>query len=275
MRYLPEITVLMSVRNGSKYIKEAIDSVLRQSFVNFEFLIIDDGSTDNTVDIIHSYNDPRIHLEKCKPDYIRNLNEGLAIAKGKFIARMDADDVMHSERLRIQLKRMQKNPEITVCSTWAKMFSDDGKQRPSFHMGDGIIENPGLQLLRANIILHPTVMMSKSFLLEHNIKYKDYPCVEDYKLWFDIACAGGTLFIEPQDLLFLRVSETQVTSVKKNEMRAESILLRKEMLRYLISCNSLSNLNDLYITLEKLESNELIVSEETFRIFFIILNRIK
>ena len=120
---MPEITVLMPVRNGEKYIKNAIDSVLNQTLTDFEFLIIDDGSTDRTVKIIQDYADERIHLVKRKHQFIQNLNEGLQLASGAYIARMDADDIMHTERLRIQLKRMKKNPDITVCVVHGLRFS--------------------------------------------------------------------------------------------------------------------------------------------------------
>ncbi|MCS2384182.1 glycosyltransferase family 2 protein [Bacteroides thetaiotaomicron] len=105
---MPEITVLMPVRNGEKYIKDAINSVLRQTLTDFELLIIDDGSIDRTVEIIQGYTDQRIRLEKREHQFIPNLNEGIKLASAPYIARMDADDIMHTERLRIQLKRMKK-----------------------------------------------------------------------------------------------------------------------------------------------------------------------
>ena len=82
---------------------------MNQTLTDFEFLIIDDGSTDRTVKIIQDYADERIHLVKRKHQFIQNLNEGLQLASGAYIARMDADDIMHTERLRIQLKRMKKS----------------------------------------------------------------------------------------------------------------------------------------------------------------------
>ena len=94
---MPEITVLMPVRNGEQYIKEAIDSVLNQTLTDFEFLIIDDGSTDRTVEIIQGYTDKRIRLIRKEHQFIQNLNEGLELASGSYIARMDADDIMHTE----------------------------------------------------------------------------------------------------------------------------------------------------------------------------------
>ena len=161
---MPEITILMPVRNGEKYIKESIDSILKQTFTDFELLIMDDGSTDRTVERIERYTDERIRLIRRKHNFIRNLNEGLELALGAYIARMDADDIMHTERLRIQLKRMKKNPNITVCGTWAKIFSDKGNERNVFHFGHEIICEPVLELLKYNMLLHPSVMVKKEFL---------------------------------------------------------------------------------------------------------------
>ena len=85
------------------------------------------------------------------------------------------------------------------------------------------------------MLLHPSVMIKKEFLLNHHIEYQNYTGVEDYKLWFDIAKAGGILFVEPQELLMFRRSDTQVTVTKKKEMSLGSIRLRKEILLYLLS----------------------------------------
>lgn len=269
----PEITVLMPVKNGEKYIKEAIDSILKQSFTDFELLIMNDGSTDRTVEIIQSYTDPRIFLKDIESGLVENLNRGLQLSRGNYIARMDADDIMHSERLRIQIKRMKKNPEITVCGTWAKRFCDAGNSMSPVHAGYEIVENPVLELLKYNMMLHPSVMIKKSFLHQENICYADYPCVEDYKLWFDIAKSGGTLFVEPQELLFLRNSDLQVTFLRKKEMRASSIRLRKEILRYLLSKCTNPVLDDLFGNMESLEKEELISSEDIFHFFGGILRK--
>ena len=272
---MPEITVLMPVRNGERYIKESIDSVLNQTLTDFEFLIIDDGSTDRTVEIIQGYTDKRIRLVRKEHQFIQNLNEGLELASGSYIARMDADDIMHTERLRIQLKRMKKNPDITVCGTWAKIFSDTGNERNVSHLGYGIIHEPVLELLKYNMLLHPSVMIKKEFLLNHHIEYQNYPCVEDYKLWFDIAKAGGILFVEPQELLMFRRSDTQVTVTKKKEMSLGSIRLRKEILLYLLSIYNNKTLNSLLSDFENLEKNKWMSNEDIFRFFVNIFNRIQ
>ena len=272
---MPEITILMPVRNGEKYIKESIDSILKQTFTDFELLIMDDGSTDRTVERIERYTDERIRLIRRKHNFIRNLNEGLELALGAYIARMDADDIMHTERLRIQLKRMKKNPNITVCGTWAKIFSDKGNERNVFHFGHEIICEPVLELLKYNMLLHPSVMVKKELLFNHHIKYQNYPYVEDYKLWFDIAKAGGILFVEPQELMMLRRSDTQVTVTKKEEMFLGSIRLRKEILLYLLSIYDNKALNSLLSDLEYLEKNKWMSYEDIFRFFVNLFNRMQ
>ena len=272
---MPEITILMPVRNGEKYIKESIDSILKQTFTDFELLIMDDGSTDRTVERIERYTDERIRLIRRKHNFIRNLNEGLELALGAYIARMDADDIMHTERLRIQLKRMKKNPNITVCGTWAKIFSDKGNERNVFHFGHEIICEPVLELLKYNMLLHPSVMVKKEFLFNHHIKYQNYPYVEDYKLWFDIAKPGGILFVEPQELMMLRRSDTQVTVTKKEEMFLGSIRLRKEILLYLLSIYDNKALNSLLSDLEYLEKNKWMSYEDIFRFFVNLFNRMQ
>ena len=272
---MPEITILMPVRNGEKYIKESIDSILKQTFTDFELLIMDDGSTDRTVERIERYTDERIRLIRRKHNFIRNLNEGLELALGAYIARMDADDIMHTERLRIQLKRMKKNPNITVCGTWAKIFSDKGNERNVFHFGHEIICEPVLELLKYNMLLHPSVMVKKEFLFNHHIKYQNYPYVEDYKLWFDIAKAGGILFVEPQELMMLMRSDTQVTVTKKEEMFLGSIRLRKEILLYLLSIYDNKALNSLLSDLEYLEKNKWMSYEDIFRFFVNLFNRMQ
>ena len=272
---MPEITILMPVRNGEKYIKESIDSILKQTFTDFELLIMDDGSTDRTVERIERYTDERIRLIRRKHNFIRNLNEGLELALGAYIARMDADDIMHTERLRIQLKRMKKNPNITVCGTWAKIFSDKGNERNVFHFGHEIICEPVLELLKYNMLLHPSEMVKKEFLFNHHIKYQNYPYVEDYKLWFDIAKAGGILFVEPQELMMLRRSDTQVTVTKKEEMFLGSIRLRKEILLYLLSIYDNKALNSLLSDLEYLEKNKWMSYEDIFRFFVNLFNRMQ
>lgn len=144
------ISIVMPTYNASKYVAEAIDSVLQQSFEDWELLIIDDGSTDNTVDIIHSYTDSRIRLICNEHDFIGSLKLGLQEASGKYIARMDADDIMHPDRLNIQYNIMEEEPEITVCGSTVLPIVNDKIQINVLSSLTGVIDDPLLQLLKGN-----------------------------------------------------------------------------------------------------------------------------
>lgn len=120
-----KISVVMPTYNAEKYVEEAIKSVLNQTFDDFEFIIVDDGSMDNTVPIIRSFNDKRIKLIENKHDFIDSLNLGIENASSKYLARMDADDIMFNERLAIQYSIMEEESEITVCSSWMKALGEN------------------------------------------------------------------------------------------------------------------------------------------------------
>ena len=129
MNKQPAITVFMPVYNAEKYLKEAIDSILNQTFENFELLIIDDGSTDESVKIIETYTDERIRLihndgNKGLP-YTRN--RGLNLARGKYLAIMDADDVSVKNRLEIEYNIMEKRSNLAVISSGKELLSNAGK----------------------------------------------------------------------------------------------------------------------------------------------------
>ncbi|MDQ3072975.1 MAG: glycosyltransferase family 2 protein, partial [Bacteroidota bacterium] len=116
----PLVTVLTSVYNGEEYLREAIESILNQSFTDYEFLIVNDGSTDKTAEILAGYFDPRIriiHNNKNK-GLSFSLNSGLEASFGVYVARQDADDISLRDRLRKQVDFMEKNPQIHVCGTW-------------------------------------------------------------------------------------------------------------------------------------------------------------
>ena len=111
-----KLTVLMPVYNAEKYLKPALESILNQTYKDFEFLIIDDGSTDKSLEIIKSYNDSRIRLigHEQNQKLIATLNEGIKLAQGEYIARMDADDISAPERLQKQMEFLEKHPATVV-----------------------------------------------------------------------------------------------------------------------------------------------------------------
>ena len=177
----PRVTVLMPVYNAERTLREAIDSILSQTFTDFEFLIIDDGSTDSSAEIVRSYTDPRIRLlpNERNLKITATLNRGLDIAQGEYIARMDADDISLPERLAKQVAFLDAHPEVGIVGTWAQAFGEAHFQIP--HPTDP--ERIRAKLLFDSPLTHPSVMMRRAFLKTHNLRYLPLGHFEDYELW--------------------------------------------------------------------------------------------
>lgn len=156
----PIISVCMPMYNASQYLRECIDSILLQTFTDFELLIVDDGSTDDSCDIVRSYNDSRIRLIENKHDYIASLNMLLDEAKGKYIARMDADDVMMPYRLEKQYNYMEQNIEVDVLGGGMSLF---GISNSTFIP---LEELTIYDMLQGCCISHPTVMIRKDIFIK-------------------------------------------------------------------------------------------------------------
>jgi len=215
----PKITVLMPVYNGENYVREAMESILNQTYQYFEFLIIDDGSTDKSVEIIESFIDERIRLVKNGQNIglIATLNKGLDLASGKYVARMDCDDVSLPERLKHQVDFMEKNSKIGICGTWFRFIpTNEIIKYPTKH------EDIILKLLTGNALAHPTVIMRTSILRE-NILYYDmnFSHAEDYEFWVRLAKIVKIANI-PEVLLNYRMHDNQI-SVVYNKNQSEVV----------------------------------------------------
>jgi glycosyltransferase involved in cell wall biosynthesis len=176
------VTVLMPVHNGEKDLREAIESILRQTHRAFEFLIINDGSTDRSVEIIQSYRDPRIrvvHNDK-NLGLILTLNKGMALAGGEYIVRMDCDDVSLPGRIQKQVHYMDKNPEVGISGTWVQMMGA-GKRTIRYPIEHDSIR---CNLLFYSPLAHPSVILRKDMMERHGLSYDtSYARAEDYELW--------------------------------------------------------------------------------------------
>jgi glycosyltransferase involved in cell wall biosynthesis len=180
----PLVTVLMPVYNAEAFLREAIDSILQQTLTKFEFLIIDDGSTDSSVSIIKSYTDPRIHFIQNEKNLgiSASLNRGIELAACELIARMDADDISYPERLQKQYDYFQTNKDVALLSTWAREISETGEpvytarwRRPFFYYN----------LTFECWVYHPTVMYRRSAVLD--VGAYSTPYSEDYDLWWHLS----------------------------------------------------------------------------------------
>ena len=214
----PRVSVIMPVFNAEKYVGQAIESILSQTFTSFEFLIFNDGSTDNSFERISSFKDDRIKIfhYDSNEGHLVHLNRGLNIAVGEFIARMDADDISLPERLEKQVDVLKRNPEIGICGSWIKSFGDNN-QITRFPQFDDEIK---INLLSHNSFAHPAVMVRKSVLEQNKIRYsQEFSTSQDYKMWVDLV--PFTRFYNiPQVLLKYRVTKAQI-SRKYNHLQRE------------------------------------------------------
>lgn len=224
------ITVLMPVYNCELYIKEAVESILSQTYSDFEVLIIDDASTDKTVSIIKSYPDSRIQLieKPVNSGYTNSLNQGLKLAKGKYIARMDGDDISLPERFAKQVAFLEKNPEVVLCGTSYEIMGDL-KQTIIPEKHDDI----KLALLKINCLAHPSVMIRKSTLMDFSITYDvSKEPAEDYALWVKLVSIGKSHNLQ-EILLKYRIHDNSVSRQKTENQENKAIEARFQLLNNL------------------------------------------
>lgn len=209
----PLISVIMSTKDTEeKILRSAINSILNQTYRNFEFIIICDGEL-NDYNIVKSYKDDRIVIIKHEESVglTKSLNEALLIAKGKYIARMDSDDISLTDRLMVQLKFMEKNQNIDICSTVAKYF---GNRKDFNYNAYNDSEGIKAQLFLYNCLVHPSVMIRKSFIEKYNIKYdENYIYSQDYELWARCSKIGNIYVINKIELMY-RVHNKQISTSK-------------------------------------------------------------
>jgi len=225
----PKVTVLMPVYNGEKYLAEAIDSILGQTFTDFEFLIINDASKDRTVEIIESYKDERIRLVHNEENLklIATLNKGIELARGKYLARMDADDISVPHRLERQVAYLEANPSVAVCGCWADMIGEDAGHIWKFPMEHEAIK---ARLLFENCISHPGVTVRRSILNDPKLRYDpEYTHVEDWEFWSHISMKHRLHNIQ-EILLHYRLNDNSVSRVYEEE---QSYNNRKVFIPYL------------------------------------------
>lgn len=211
----PHITVLMPAYNAERYICEAISSVLRQTFTGFELLIINDGSTDRTPEIIKSFKDPRITLyNQSNSGVAAALNTGLKLARAPYVARFDADDVCYPERLQVQYDFMQANPGYSIIGSAADYIDADGTYLFT-HQPAGYT-NEELQRLNYNIcsFIHSTVFYKKEVILQKGGYNELAHTFEDHFLWASILEHEKVCNL-PQPLIKVRLNPESVTIDEK------------------------------------------------------------
>lgn len=204
----PMISVVMSTYNRADLLPKAIESILNQTYKDFEFIIVNDGSSDDTAHILEHYarQDKRVIVlnNEGNKGLIYSLNRGLDTARGKYIARMDDDDISMLERFEYQVGFMEKNPRITVVSSWVSPI--DSKNPYPFQQETDPDKIQILPYLNTVAISHPASFFRRDFLEHNHIRYRDnYKYVEDRPFWRDIIDSGGIIANLPKVLLHYRL----------------------------------------------------------------------
>lgn len=266
------ISVIMSIYSEEEeWIRESIDSILNQTFSDFEFIIINDNpNRDKNNSLLTEYTriDNRIIIITNEENIglTKSLNKGLEIARGKYIARMDADDISLPTRFEKQVDFLDKNPEYIVCGTNIVYFGEKRK----FTYSDWIkYENNEIKasLMFNSCFAHPTVMIRKSILEQNNICYdENYKQAQDYRLWETLS-DYGKYFNLREKLLKYRISENQVSN--KNNVKQVNLgnkIRRRVILKWLKSINIKCNENTLDDYLQINKRNFIIKKSNEFKV---------
>lgn len=218
----------MAVYNGEKYLRTAIDSILNQTYPDFEFIIIDDCSTDNTSSILKNYTDARIQVIRNERNLKlpASLNKGLKISKGKYIARMDADDIAMPDRFAKQVKYLEDHSDVAVVGGSFQVFHEYGKDMYIKRAYcDEMLEK---YCLIPSPIGHPTAMLRKSMTVDEGFFYDEkYTSAQDYDLWLRIAKKHKINNI-PDVVLKYRVHANSISKKRSEEqqLNAANIFIR-------------------------------------------------
>ncbi len=208
----PKVTVFIPVFNREKYIGKTLESILTQSFSNFELLVVDDGSTDRSVEIIQSYNDPRIRLH-CNPTNLgipTTRNKGLELARGHYIALLDSDDVSDPRRLEKQVIFLDQNPDYVQIGSWCRMIDAQGQPLKRVRKQPTGWEDVHAHLLFRCALTNRSIMGRTAIFQEYGYR-TDFPRCQDYDLHVRLSTKFkmGNL---PEYLVFGRIHAEQITN---------------------------------------------------------------
>lgn len=243
MTEFPLVSVVMPVYNGEQYLREAIDSILTQTYRNFELIIIDDGSTDRSAAIIEEYRqiDDRVLVQKHSKNQgvVSSLNRGIRLARGDYLARMDADDISFPDRLYEQCRFLDAHNDIGIVGTSAIIINERNKKigfYPVYNDDFGI----RWTLLFYPPFIHPTVMIRRKILLENDLFYSNsYEYIEDYELWTRLLLFTKGANLE-KPLFYYRINPESVTSKNKNHQIQNQIPISRNTICTLVPNSKLT-----------------------------------
>ncbi len=236
------VTVLMTVYNGQAYLAEAIESVLTQSFRDFEFLIIDDASTDGSVALIRSYADARIRLLSNPQNLGQNpsLNIGLKEARGEIVVRIDQDDMCLPGRIDKQVRYLDEHPDVAVVGSWAYSIDEHTVKRTvwKWRVRD-FGELAGLFLVGRCALLHPAVAYRRAVICEAGGYDQTYAIASDYALWIDVMLRGHRAAVIEEPLSMYRVHGGRQSATKAHKHWEDTVRAHEKLLATLLPASDL------------------------------------
>src|SRR5687767_502933 len=189
----PAVTVLMPVYNADRFVAQTVNTIINQTFHDYEFIIINDGSTDRSHEILQDYaaRDPRIRLvSRPNTGYVVALNEGLALARGTFVARIDADDLADPRRLELQVARMRSEPDLVALGSNANAMDEDGRMLGDYDVPSTHEEIEANHLRGSSSIHHPAVMLRPEAVRRVGGYRREFMPCEDFDLWLRLGEVG-------------------------------------------------------------------------------------
>lgn len=215
------VSIILPCYNASLTIREAISSIINQTYRDWELIVVDDASLDGSLEIIHEFEDARVRVvsERENIGLVRSLNLGISMAHGEWIARQDADDVSCPDRLERQLEKLQSE-NLDICGGHAVMFNDKGTCGFFFApIGSTAI---ALRLLFTVPFAHSSVVMRRDFLLTNGLSYSTRRTTEDYYLWSECFGKGARFGNVDSIVLKLRISGNSLSSVRRHKVAADT-----------------------------------------------------
>lgn len=213
--WLPLVSIILPAYNCEKYISEAVTSILTQVYDNFELIVINDGSSDRTAEILGTITDQRLRVinNPGNQGLIYSLNKGIAESKGEYIARMDADDIATNDRIEKQVHWLLHHPDTSAVGCFIRRIDESGAELPDWKLDRQTYTSTSIKeaMPKENCLAHPTVMVRAAVLRHfgYNAKQKN---IEDYDLWLRMLADDLVIEKIPQPLLYYRDHGSSVTN---------------------------------------------------------------
>ena len=230
----PLVSVVLPVYNPGRYLRECMDSLVAQTYPRLEVVVVDDGSTDESDEVIRSYADVfdcMVHVRRENRGLVATLNEAIGRARGDLIARMDADDIAHPRRLAVQVRFLESHPRVDICGTWVERIGEGGQHLGRWR-GPRTVEGARMGALFRSPVFHPSVVFRRTLWEAYgpDLYRPGLDGLEDYELWTRLLAAGHGVANVPFEGLRYRVHGRSVTGAQRRDIRRRSWQVRRAFL---------------------------------------------